>query len=143
MKAFPKLVLIAAPWAVLLVLGVMHFWGNMLSFPWVWQEKGRVRAPSGACEVVTYEGNRGAMSSFAYVSFLLAPGGKADPNVCGYYDPVLSTSHTAPKPRWETNGSLIISCDGGYVTHVRPYSRDFNVAIEITGAQSPPRVPGQ
>ena len=142
-KRFAKCFLVAAPWAVLLCLGLLYFWNSFFSFPWVWQEKGRVRAPSGACEFVTYEGNRGAMSSFAYVSFLVAPGGKADPNACGYYVPVLSTSHAPPKPRWEGSGRLFISCDGGYVTHVRPYSREFNVAIQTTGAENPPRVAAQ
>ncbi len=143
MKALAKYGLIASPWVVLLGLGVFHLWSNLFSFPWVWQEKGRVPSPSGTCEVVIYEGNRGAMSSFAYVCFLVRPGGKADPNACDFYEPVLSTSHTRPKPRWENNGRLIISCDGGYVTHQRPYSRDFNVAIEITGAENPPRVSRQ
>jgi len=143
MKAFAKFLLVVTPWAVLLCLGLLYLWNSIFSFPWVWQEQGRVRAPSGACELVTYEGNRGAMSSFAYVAFLVAPGGKADPNACDYYAPILSTSHTPPKPRWESNGKLIISCDGGYVTHLRPYSREFNVAIEVTGAENPPRVPGQ
>lgn len=142
MKKFGKFLLIASPWAALLFLGVIYLWNTIFSFPWVWQEKGRVAAPSGACELVTYEGNRGAMSSFAYVSFLVKPGGRADPNACGHYDPVLSTSHTPPKPRWETDARLTISCNGGYVTHQRPYSREFNVAIEITGAANPP-MPGQ
>ena len=143
MKALAKCFLIAAPWVVLLCLGAFYLWNRTFSFPWVWQEKGRVAAPSGACEFVTYEGNRGAMSSFAYVSFLVAPGGKADPNACDYYAPILSTSHTPPRARWENSGRLVISCDGGYVTHLRPYSREFNVAIEITGTENPPRVPSQ
>ena len=143
MKSVAKWFLIVTPWFVLLCIGLMHLSNGVLSFPWVWREVGRIASPSGACEVVTYEGNRGAMSSPAYVSFLVAPGGKADPNNCDYYAPVLSTSHTPPKPRWENKGKLIISCDGGYVTHVRPYSREFDVAIEITGAENPPRVPGQ
>jgi hypothetical protein len=143
MKKVAKFLLIVAPWAVLLCLGLLYLWSNLFSFPWVWQEKGRVRSPSGACELVTYEGNRGAMSSFAYVSFLVVPGGKSDPNACDYYAPVLSTSHTAPKPRWADSDRLIIGCDGGYVTHVLPYSREFNVAIEITGAENPSRAAGQ
>jgi len=113
-----------------------------LTFPWVWEEKGRVVAPSGHYELVTYRGNRGAMSSFAYVCFLVKPGGKADPNACDFYEPVLSTSHTAPKPRWESDTRLIVNCDGGYVGHHRPYCREFNVAIEVEGADNPPRVPG-
>ena len=83
------------------------------------------------------------MSSFAYVCFLVAPGGKVDPNKCGFYAPVLSTSHTPPTPRWESHRKLLINCGGGYVTHMRPYSREFNVAIELTGAEKPPRVAGQ
>src|SRR5207248_4767258 len=131
MKALAKYVAIAAPWVVLLCFGVFYLWSRTFSFPWVWQETGRVAAPSGACEFVTYKGNRGAMSSFAYVSFLVAPGGKADPNACDYYAPILSTSHTPPNSHWENKGRLIISCDGEYVTHLRPYSRAFSVAIEI------------
>ncbi len=143
MKAFIKYFLIAAPWVLLLCLGALYVWNHMLSFPWVWQEKSRVAAPSGTCELVVYEGNRGAMSSFAYVCFLVRPGAKTDPNACDLYQPVLSTSHTPPKPRWETNDRLIITCDGGYVAHQRPYSRDFNVAIVVQGAENPPRSPGQ
>jgi len=143
MKALGRYFLIITPWAVLLCWGAFYLWSNMFSFPWVWHEKGRVASPSGASELVTYEGNRGAMSSFAYVCFLVRPGGKADPNACDLYGPVLSTSHTPPQPRWENNGRLIISCDGGYVTHQRPYSRDFNVAIVVQGAENPPRVAGQ
>ena len=114
-----------------------------LSFPWVWEEKGRASAPSGQCELVTYRGNQGAMSSSAYVCFLVKPGDKANPTACNYYEPVLSTSHTAPKPGWESDTRLIIRCDGGYVGHHRPYSREFNVAVELEGADHPPRVPGQ
>ena len=143
MKALAKCFLIAAPWAVLLCFGLIYLWNNLFSFPWVWQEEGRAAAPSGACELVTYEGNRGAMSSFAYVSFLVRPGGKVDPNACDLYEPVLSTSHTPPKPRWENNGRLIITCDGGYITHQRPFSREFNVAVIVQGAENPPRLPGQ
>lgn len=143
MKALAKYFLIAAPWVLMLCLGVMYLWSRMFSFPWVWQETGRVAAPSGAYELVTYEGNRGAMSSFAYVCFLVKSGGKADPNAVDYYEPVLSTTHTAPKPHWENNGRLIISCDGGYVRHQRPYSREFSVVIAVQGADNPPRLPGQ
>ena len=143
MKTFVKYLLISAPWALLLCLGGFYLWNSMFSFPWVWRENGRLVSPSGACEVVTYEGNRGAMSSFAYVCFLVKPGGKADPNAVDFYEPVLSTSHNAPQARWESNSKLIINCDGGYVTHQRPYARDFNVAIVAEGADSPPRLPGQ
>jgi hypothetical protein len=143
MRRVARLFLIITPWIVLAILGVGYLWNSVFSFPWVWQEKGRVVAPSGLYEIVTYEGNRGAMSSFAYVCFLVKPGGKADPNTCDYYEPVLSTSHTLPKPQWESNGRLVIDCEGGYVGHHRPYSRDFNVAIGIKGAENPPRVPGK
>jgi hypothetical protein len=143
MKALAKYLLIVTPWVVLLCLGLFYLWNNMFSFPWVWQEKGRAVSPSGACECVTYEGSRGAMSSFAYVCFVVGPGGKADPNACDVYEPILSTSHTAPKPRWENNARLIISCEGGYVTHQRPYSRDFNVAIVVEGAENPARLARQ
>ncbi len=143
MKRIAKLVLIIAPWLVILFLGMGYLWNSMFAFPWVWQEKGRVATPSGAYEVVTYEGNRGAMSSFADVCFLVKHGGKADPNTCDYYEPVLSTSHTLPMPRWENDARLVISCDSGYVGHHRPYAREFNVAVEIKGAENPPRVPGK
>jgi hypothetical protein len=143
MKALAKYFLIAAPWLLLLFLGATYLWTRMFSFPWVWQETGRVAAPSGAYEVVTYQGNRGAMSSFAYVSFLVKPGGTTDPNACDLYEPVLSTTHTAPKPHWENNARLVISCEGGYVRHQRPYSREFNVAIVFEGVDNPPRLPGQ
>jgi hypothetical protein len=102
-----------------------------LSFPWVWQEKGRVASPSGTCEVVTFEGNRGAMSSFAYVCFLVKPGQKVDPNTCDYDEPVLSSSHNSPKTLWKDGDHLVVDTDGGYVSHERPYSREFKVAIEF------------
>ena len=142
MKALTKFFLIIAPWTVLLCLGLIYLLKSTFAFPWVWKEKGRVVAPSKACELVTYEGNRGAMSCFAYVCFLVKPGGKADPNACDLYEPVLSTAHASPKPRWENNGRLVISCEGGYVTHERPYSREFDVAIEIQGVEQPPRLAG-
>ena len=138
MKALAKKLLVATPWVVLFCLGVFYLWNHTFSFPWIWKEKGRVAAPSGTCELVTYEGNRGAMSSFAYVCFLVRPGGKADPNACDFYEPILSTSHIPPKPRWENNDRLIINCDGGYVAHQPPYSRDFKVAIVVEGAENPP-----
>lgn len=143
MKVLTKYFLVVTPWGVLALLGCYYLLVSPLSFPWVWQEKGRVPAPSGTCELVTYEGNRGAMSSFAYVCFLVRSGGKADPNACDLYEPILSTSHTPPKPRWENNARLIINCDGGYVTHQRPYSRDFNVAIVVEGAEYPPKLAQQ
>ena len=101
------------------------------SYPWVWEEKGRLSSPSGKCELVTYQGNRGAMSSFAYVCFLVKPLQKVDPNNCDYYEPVLSSSHDLPQAQWENNGRLIISTEGGYITHERPYSQEFKVAIEF------------
>jgi hypothetical protein len=101
------------------------------SFPWVWEEKGRAVSPSGECELVSYEGDRGAMSSSAYVSFLVKPGDKVDPNNCDYYEAVLSTSHVLPKVRWEDKNHLVINTEGGYVTHERPYSREFKVTIEF------------
>jgi hypothetical protein len=131
MKGFTKLLLIAVPWVVLLCLGVIYLWSRMFVFPWVWEEKGRVPAPSQNCELVTYEGNRGAMSSFAYVCFLVKPGAKADPNACDLYEPVLSSSHVPPKVHWDGDHKLVIRPDGGYVTHQRPYSREFEVSIEI------------
>ena len=143
MKTLAKFFLIVAPWTVVLCLGTFYLWNHLFSFPWVWQEKGRVAAPSGTCELVTYQGNRGAMSSFAYACFLVRPGEKADPNACDLYEPVLSTSHTPPKARWENNGRLVIGCDGGYVSHQRPYSRDFNVAIVVEGAENPARLARQ
>ena len=143
MKALAKYFLIIAPWVLLLCLAVTYLWTRMFSFPWVWRETGRVGAPSGTCELVIYEGNRGAMSSFAYVCFLVKPGEKADPNACDFYEPVLSTTHKAPKPRWENDARLIINCDGEYVRHQRPHSREFNVAIVVQGADNPPRLPGQ
>lgn len=76
MKKLAKWFFVIAPWAVLLCLGAAYFWSGIFVFPWVWEEKARVAAPSGRCELVTYEGNRGAMSSFAYVCFLVTPGGK-------------------------------------------------------------------
>lgn len=99
MKSFAKFSLISIPWVVLLFLGVGYLWSRVLSFPWVWQEQGRVAAPSRGCELVTYEGNRGAMSSFAYVCFLVKPGVKVDPNSCDLYEPVLSSSRVSPKIR--------------------------------------------
>ena len=143
MKAFAKKLLVATPWIVLICLGVCHLWNHTFSFPWIWQENGRVVAPSGTCELVTYKGNRGAMSSSAYVCFLGRPGEKVDPNACDLYEPVLSTSHTVPKPRWDNNDRLIINCDGGYVTHQRPYSRVFKVGIIVEGAENPPRLARQ
>src|ERR1041384_5539479 len=133
MKALARFFLIATPWAVLLCLGALYLWNGMFSFPWVWEETGRVASPSGECELVTYEGNRGAMSSFAYVCFLVRPGAKADPNACNYHEPVLSSSHLPPKARWEGSRRLVISPEGGYVTHTRPSSREFQVSIEIEG----------
>jgi hypothetical protein len=103
----------------------------VMSFPWVWQEKGRMASPSGNCEVVTCEGNRGAMSSFAYVCFLVKPDEKVDPNNCDYYEPVFSSSHVLPKVEWKNSNQLVINTEGGYVTHERPYSREFKVAIEF------------
>lgn len=116
---------------LLLCLFCYYKIATALSFPWVWEEKARVPSPSGSCEVVTYEGNRGAMSSFAYVCFLVKPGERVDPNHCNYYEPVLSSSHIFPKVRWESSGQLVINTEGGYVTHERPYSREFKVAIEF------------
>jgi len=141
-KAFVKFILIATPWAVLLCLGMVFMWGRMFSFPWVWQEKGRVAAPSRGCELVTYEGNRGAMSSVAYVCFLVKPGAKADPNRCDYYEPVLSSSHVPPQVHWSSDHQLLISSEGGYVTHSRPYSREFEVSIEIENSV-PKRIQSQ
>jgi hypothetical protein len=101
------------------------------SFPWVWQEKGRMASPAGECDLVSYVGNRGAMSSFAYVCFLVKPGEKLDPNNRDYYEPILSSSHVQPKVRWENNSRLLINTQGGYVNHERPYSGEFKVAIEF------------
>ncbi len=89
MKALAKFLLIVVPWAILLSLGVVYLWNRTFAFPWVWEEKGRVPAPSPGCELVTYQGNRGAMSSFAYVCFLVKAGAKADPNACDFFEPVL------------------------------------------------------
>jgi hypothetical protein len=136
MKAFGRFLLVAIPWVLLVLLGGVYLWNRMFSFPWVWEEHGRVTAPSRGCEVVTYEGNRGAMSSFAYVSFLVKPGTKADPNACNYYEPILSSSHVPPKVRWVSDHKLLISPEGGYVTHQRPYSREFEVFIEIENGLS-------
>lgn len=36
---------------------------------------------------------------FASVSLLMPPGGMGDPNAVNDYEPILSISHTAPKPR--------------------------------------------
>ena len=143
MKTIGKYLLVGIPWAVLIFGGALYLLDRSLSFPWVWREVGRVAAPSAPCELVTYQGNRGAMSSWAYVSFLVPPGGKADPNAVNFYVPILSTTHTAPKPRWENNGKVIIDCERGYVTHLRPYSREFNVVVEVTGYSNPPPVPGR
>ena len=104
---------------------------KLMSFPWVWQEKGRVTSPSGDCEVVTYQGNRGAMSSYAYVCFLVKPDEKVDPNAGNCYEPVLSSSHVLPKVQWDSNTQLVINTEGGYVNHERPYSREFKVTIEF------------
>ena len=71
------------------------------------------------------------MSSYAYVCFLVKPGEKVDPNTCDYYEPVLSSSHVLPKVRWKSSSQLVINTQGGYVTHERPYSREFKVAIEF------------
>jgi hypothetical protein len=114
-----------------LCIFLYHETKTVMSFPWVWQEKGRVASPSGGCEVVTYEGDRGAMSSFAYVCFRVKPGEKVDPNTCDYYEPVLSSGHVLPKVLWEGSSQLVINTEGGYVTHERPYSREFKVAIEF------------
>lgn len=131
MKTLAKFLLIVVPWAVLLCLGVVYLWSRTSAFPWVWEEKGRVPAPSRGCDLVIYQGNRGAMSSFAYVCFLVKPGAKADPNACDNYEPVLSSSHVPPKAHWDGDHKLVISPEGGYVTHERPYSREFEVSIEI------------
>ena len=48
----------------------------------------------------------------------MPPGGKGDPNAVNNYEPILSISYTAPKPRWENNGKVTIDCEGGYVTHL-------------------------
>lgn len=79
---------------------------------------GHIAAPSGPCDLVPHEGNRGALSFFASVSFIMPPGGKGDPNAVNNYEPILSISYTAPKPRWENNGKVTIDCEGGYVTHL-------------------------
>jgi len=104
-----------------------------LSFPWIWQEKSRVAAPSGAYDLVVYEGNRGAMSSFKYACFLARHGERIDPNTCDPYEPVLVCSRIRPDGRWENNSHLIIRFEGGPVFHHRPYSQEFNVAIDVEG----------
>src|SRR5947209_4093498 len=115
MKRLAKSFLVITPWAVLACLGVVYLGGRMFTFPWVWEEKGRVAAPSGRCELVTYEGNRGAMSSFAYVCYLVKPGAKADPNACDFYEPVVSSSHVPPKVQWASDDRLLMSSEGGYI----------------------------
>jgi hypothetical protein len=131
MKSLVKTFLIVAPWAMLLCLGAIYLRNNIFSFPWVWEEKERISAPSGEYDVVTYEGNRGAMSSFAYVCCLVRPQGNIDPNTSNFYDPVLSTTHVAPRLSWENNQRLVISPGKGYVRHLRPYAREFNVTIVL------------
>jgi hypothetical protein len=133
MKKLGKIFLIITPWIVLACLGGLYLQSRVFYFPWVWEEKGRKADPSGKCEVVTYEGNRGAMSSFAYVCYLVKPGQKLDPNACDFYEPILSSSHTLPKLRWADSHRLVINPEGGYVNHERPYSREFQVAVEIEG----------
>ena len=137
MKKLANVFLVITPWVVLLCLGVAYLWGRVFVFPWVWEEKERVAAPSGRCELVIYEGNRGAMSSFAYACFLVKPGAKANPNDCDFYEPVLSSSHVRPKVQWASDDRLLMSSEGGYVTHVRPWSRDFQVFIQIESSLSP------
>ncbi len=88
-------------------------------------------SPSGTCEVVTYQGDRGAMSSFAYVCVLVKPGEKVDPDNYDFYQLVLSSSHVVPKVHWVSGGQLVIDTEGGYVTHELPYSRKFKVAIRF------------
>ena len=143
MKASAKIGLIVLPWALLLCLGIAHLWNGLHLFPWAWEEKGRVAAPSGQWEVVTYQGNRGAMSSFAYVCFVVKSGGKADPNDCDLYEPVLSSSHVQPTVRWDGSHRVIITIGDGYVTHERPYARDGDVTLEFQGGTTPPKIPGQ
>ena len=84
-----------------------------LSFPWVWEEKMRVPAPSGVCDFVLYEGNRGAMSSFEYACFLVAHGERIDPKVCDPYEPLLVNSRIPPQGSWQDNRHLIIRFKGG------------------------------
>src|SRR5207302_2067245 len=79
-----------------------------LSFPWIWEEKMRVASPSGAYDLVVYEGNRGAMSTFKYACFLARHGERVDPNACDPYEPVLLCSRIRPDGRWENNSHLII-----------------------------------
>ena len=104
-----------------------------LSFPWVWEEEMRITAPSGAYDLILYRGNRGAMSSFKYACFLAGHGEMMDPNACDPYEPVLVCSRIQPEARWENSSHLIIRFEGGPVFHQRPYSQEFNVAVDIQG----------
>lgn len=135
MRAAVKILLVCVPWVVLLCMGVSYCWSSIFSFPWVWEEKGRVPAPSASYELVTYEGSQGAMSSFAYVCFLVKRGGTVNPNSCDFYEPVLSSSHDAPAVRWESDHRLVIAPGSSYVNHQRPYSREFDVAIVVAEPQ--------
>lgn len=107
------------------------------TFPWVWKEKMRIPAPSGAYDFVVNEGNRGAMSSFRYECFLTHHGEAINLNTYGPYDPILSCSRIPPEGRWENNSQLIISTEGGTILHLRPYQQEFEVAVDIQAGPLP------
>jgi hypothetical protein len=117
-------------WLCLLLYGKVT---SVVVFPWVWEEKLRVPSPSQAQDFVLYEGNRGAMSSFKYACFLVGHGQRVDPRACDPYEPILVCSRIRPDARWENNSHLIIRFEGGPVFHHRPYSQEFNVAVDVQG----------
>jgi hypothetical protein len=106
-------------------------------FRMAWQEKGRVASPSGKCEIVTYEGNAGAMTSFEYLCFVVKPGAKVDPDHYGDNKPVLSSSDAMPKLQWLSYDRLAVDTAGGEVWEERPYVWNDKLTVVFSNAPWP------
>ena len=104
---------------------------HILVFPWVWEEKRRITSPSGMTDIVVFQGNRGAMSSYRYAYFLAPHGGTVDASAHDGYDAFLVCSSPAPIPAWKSDRHLVIPYEGGRIFFYQPLPKGFEIAADM------------
>ncbi len=112
---------------------------QILSFPFVWEEQLRVTSPSGSTDIVMFEGNPGAMSSFHYSYVLTKRGETGDPNAYDKHGLVLVCSRQpAATPQWIDDRNLVIPDDGGHIFYFQPHPEGFDIVAEMVSSEANP-----
>jgi hypothetical protein len=138
-KQAPSRFVIALAMAV--VLPCVFWWWSVnaiFTFPWVWEEKLRLASPSGSIDLVEYEGNRGAMSSFRYVYILTNHGEAGDPDSTDRRGVVLICSSSPASLSWKDDRNLKIANDGGAVLYYEQSPVGFDVLVDMPASDAQP-----